>query len=151
MTRIVVVPQLAQGAVALPGGLILLDHGVIGGTDDPAVAAGHVLAAHAAAIRTDPLETVLRQAGLRTTFRLLTTGDIPADALRASADATVAAAWSDDLPTQLSASFAQANVPSGPYAGTTGADLIETSSADQSFREILSDGDWVSLQNICNS
>ncbi|MDP5358769.1 MAG: hypothetical protein NWR52_01250, partial [Paracoccaceae bacterium] len=32
--RIVVVPQLAQGAVALPGGLIVLDYGVLQGSDD---------------------------------------------------------------------------------------------------------------------
>ena len=83
--RIVVVPRLAAGALALPGGVYLLDQGLLQQTDDPAVAAGYLLAARVASDRYSPLEELLRDAGLPTTLRLLTTGDIEDAILQATA------------------------------------------------------------------
>ncbi len=156
VTRVIVVPQLAQGAVALPGGLIVLDYGVLQSSDDPAAAAGFILASRAAVIHHDPLERLLKQEGLGTTFRLLTTGEIPREILRDNAQALL-----QDVPTladpdQLRNMFAAASIPQSPYLAVAdartgnmpdlGADPIE----GQPVPLILTDSDWVSLQNICN-
>lgn len=156
-TRIIVLPNLPPRALALPGGLIALDYAVLQSADDPAAVAGFILASRAAVIHLDPLERLLQQAGLGVTFRLLTTGDIPAGILRDHA----AALLSGDgpvAPTEvLRDSLAAAQIPQGPYLALADRfsgnmpDLGMDPLAGQPVPLILSDSDWVSLQNICNS
>jgi hypothetical protein len=154
--QIVVVPTLDQGALALPGGLIVLDYGILKLSDDPAAAAGFVLASRAAVVHMDPLEELLKKAGLGITFRLLTTGAIPPDILRANAQALLDA----DAPVPdarlLRTALADAQIPQAPYraaldrrSGST-PDLGEDPMADRAVPLILSDSDWVSLRNVCN-
>lgn len=154
--RIVVVPQLAQGAVALPGGLIVLDYGVLQGSDDPAAAAGFVLASRAAVIHMDPLERLLQEAGLGVTFRLLTTAEIPSSILRDNAQALMQGEAPLADPDLLRNLFAAANIPQSPYLAAADArtgsmpELGDDPMQGQPVPLILSDSDWVSLQNICN-
>lgn len=154
--RIAVLPRLAEGALALPGGLILLDAGVLAAADDPAVAAAYVLAARAATGGDGPLGDLLEDAGLGTTFRLLTTGDIPDPILRdaALAGGTHGAAAAD--PRKLRSALAAAQIPQAPYL--TAVDRLTGSMPDLGTDQmdgrvaplILNDSDWVALQNICN-
>ncbi|PJI84962.1 hypothetical protein BC777_2956 [Yoonia maricola] len=156
VTQIIVVPDLRQGALALPGDLIVLDYEVLQLSDDPAVAAGFILASHAALADVDPLESLLRQEGLGTTFRLLTTGEIPSEILQSN----VAALAQNDVttpdPGRLRRVLADAEIPQGPYLTTIDArtgtmpDLGTDPLAERSIPLILQDSDWVSLQNICN-
>ena len=154
--RIVVVPNLAQGAVSLPGGLIALDYSVLQVSDDPAAVAGFVLASRAAVIHLDPLERLLQQAGLGVTFRLLTTGEIPNDILRDNVQTLVLGDAPVANPDVLRASLAAASIPQGPYLAVADArtgsmpDLGNDPMAGQPAPLILTDSDWVSLQNICN-
>ncbi len=155
-TRIVVVPQLSQGAMALPGGLIALDYGVLQVSDDPAVAAGFVLASRAAVVHMDPLESLLKQAGLGVTFRLLTTGEIPGDILKDNARALVEKDAPQADPDILRDILEAANIPQGPYLAVADArtgsmpELGGDPMDGQPVPLILTDSDWVSLQNICN-
>jgi len=149
-TQIIIVPQLASGAVAIPGDLIVLDHNLLQGTDDPAVAAGYILAAHAHREQMDPLEQVLKDAGLAVTFRLLTTGDIPTNILQSNANAIAASPWIDRPANMLDPVFEAADIPSAPYAAVVGIALSSDTQEGQSHAPILDDADWVSLQNICN-
>ena len=48
--QIAVVPQLTAGATGLPGGLLIIDQSVLQHVDDPAAAAGFLVAAHAATL-----------------------------------------------------------------------------------------------------
>lgn len=150
-TQIIIVPQLPSGAVAIPGDLIVLDHNLLQGTDDPAVAAGYVLAAHADRVDMDPLEKVLDDAGLAVTFRLLTTGEIPTDILKANANAVATGPWVDRAAGKLGPLFAQAAIPSAPYAAVVDIQIPPDEAEGQSQAPILDDADWVSLQNICNA
>lgn len=156
MTRIVVVPQLSRGAVAIPGGLIVLDHDTLQSSDDPAVTAGFVLASHASRQQTDPLEDVLKRAGLGTTFRLLTTGEIPQAVLQTNAAMLLGSAASMPDEGLLRASFTAAQVPHEPYLavatarGDVTSDAITAVAQPADYPSILDDSDWVSLQNICN-
>jgi hypothetical protein len=155
-TRIVVVPKLAQGAVALSGGLIALDYGVLQASDDPAAVAGFVLASRAAVIHMDPLEALLKRAGLGVTFRLLTTGEIPDDILRSSAQALLDAPAPIPDAEILRNILAAASIPQGPYLAAADArtgnmpELGDDPMEGQVVPQILTDSAWVSLQNVCN-
>lgn len=151
-----VVPSGPDRAVFLPGGLIVLNRDLIEDTDDPSVVAGHVISAAAQLRVEDPLVSLLKSSGIGTTVTLLTTGDIPADALRAYAEVRFAAppvSVPDDVLLDL---FGAAGIPSTPYAyavdvsGETTLGLIEADPmAGQTPPDILSDADWISLQGIC--
>jgi hypothetical protein len=155
--QIVVVPEGFQEAAYLPGGIIVLNRAMVEGSEDPAIVAGYVLSALAARSLADPLETILTEAGLRVTLRLITTGDIPPDTLRAHAEALVAGPQRD-LPDALMLEwFEAAQVPATPYAQARAtADrplsaLIDNDPMAQTSNPlILSDGDWISLQGICS-
>jgi len=125
-------------------------------SDDPAVAAGFILAGRASALHMDPLEALLQQAGLGTTFRLLTTGEIPDAILRENAAALLASPAPAADPDLLRQTLAAAQIPQAPYLAATDArtgnmpDLGQDPLAGQEIPLILTDSDWVSLQNICN-
>lgn len=155
-TQIVVVPKLSKGAVALPGGLIVVDYGVLRASEDPAAAAGFIIASRAVEGRMDPLGAILDQAGPGVTFRLLTTGDVPGDVLRNAADLL---ATGDALPVDsdmLRDRLVTAGIPQAPYLAVADArtgtmpDLDDDTLASEDARLILTDTDWVSLQNICS-
>ena len=152
--QIVVLPEGLAGPLYLPGGIIVLPQELLETTEDPAVAAGHVLATVASREEADPLDDLLRESGFGTVLRLLTTGDIPTDKLQAQAAhlATTPAPRADD--SVLLEHFASAGVPIGPWAratdpnGAASAVLVAAEPA-ATAGPVLSDGDWVSLQGIC--
>ncbi len=156
-SQIIIVPKLTQAALALPGGLIVVDAAVLQLSDDPAAAAGFILASRAAIIHMDPLENLLKQEGLGTTFRLLTTGSIPDVILDQNAQNLVTAQAPKPDPDTLRDMLAAAKIPHGPYRAAS--DLHSGSTPDlgtdpmegQPVPVILTDSDWVTLRNICNS
>jgi len=155
--QIVIVPDGPDRALYLPGGLIVMTRDLVEDTEDPAAVAGHVLAALGQGQAEDPLVAVLEHAGLGATVKLLTTGDLPSEALRGYAEALLTrrpAALDTD---RLIAFFDAAQVPSTPYAyarDITGESTLALIEADpMAGREaplLLSDGDWISIQGICN-
>lgn len=154
--QILVLPSGLDQPVYLPGGIILLTQEMVEGTADPYVVAGHVLTAALSRAEADPLEPVLADAGFSTTLRLLTTGDIPSEALQDYATKLVISPPPRAGAEVLGPGFETARVPLSPWAysidptGETVIDLIEADRlSNQDLPIILSDGDWVSLQNIC--
>ncbi|SMY08771.1 hypothetical protein [Flavimaricola marinus] len=154
--QILVLPGGLNQPVYLPGGIILLTQQMVEGTSDPSVIAGYVLAAALSRTEADPLEPVLADAGFGTTLRLLTTGDIPTDALQNYATKLVISPPPRAGADVLGPGFETAQVPLAPYAyaldpsGETVIDLIEADRlSNQDLPIILTDGEWVSLQNIC--
>lgn len=155
-TQIIVVPDLVQGAVALPGALIVVDFGLLRASDDPAAAAGFILASHATRMQADPLGRILQEAGLGITFQLLTTGDLPPETLQAAAQAFVSPRAVQIDPEQLRALFAAKQIPQAPYLAVADArsgtmpDLGDDPLEITDLLPVLNDSDWVSLQNICD-
>lgn len=154
--QVVIVPGGPDTALYLPGGLIVMNRDLVEDTEDPAVVAGHLLAAASQLGQEDPLAPLLRHAGLMTTVRLLTTGDLPSDSLRSYAEdlLTDPPGRADD--NMLLPLFEAAQVPSTPFAyavdvtGESTLGLIEADPmAGRSTPLILSDGDWISLQGVC--
>lgn len=151
-----VVPSGPEGALYLPGGLLLLNRTVVEDHDAADVAAGYMLAAAEQASHIDPMELLLQEAGGAATLHLLTSGKIEDDVLRDYAEtllATPLPAPNSDL---LLDRFATAKVAASPYAyavDVTGESTLELIEADP-YRgveapRLISDGDWISLQEIC--
>ncbi|WP_322895420.1 MULTISPECIES: hypothetical protein [unclassified Yoonia] len=155
--NIVVVPDLPQGALAVPGGLIVLDAGLLQAADDPAAVAGFVLASRAAIGNGDTLEPVLQEAGLAATFGLLTTGDLPREVVQRHADDRLANPAPDASISDLRQAFAAADLPYRPYLtlaaarNVTPPDLGQDPLDGQATPPIMTDSEWISLQNICNN
>lgn len=154
--QILVLPGGLEQPVYLPGGIILLTEEMVKSTNDPAIIAGHVLASALSRTEADPLEPVLADAGFNTTLRLLTTGEIPTEALQNYATKLVISPPLRAGADVLGPGFETAQVPLAPYAyaldpsGETVIDLIEADRlSNQDLPIILTDGEWVSLQNIC--
>lgn len=156
--QIVVVPGELPQALDLPGGIIVLDRGMIEQAAEPAVVAGHVLAAIAERTSPDALAPVIEDAGLMATFRLLTTGNVPAGVLETHAARLVAAQPVLPPVATMVAIFGRAGVPVGPWAAAVDPDGVVSAPlraadplAGQAGVPVLSDDDWISLQAICRT
>jgi hypothetical protein len=154
--RVVVLSGGVQMSEHLPGGLILLNRALVEDYEDPAVAAGHILAEDQAATDLDPLGRLLREAGVFSTIRLLATGNLSSATLDAHAEALTAAPSPRPADAALIDRFAAADTPSTPYAYSldiTGEATLALIEADPvaigAGRPLLADGDWISLQSIC--
>lgn len=154
---IVVVPATLRGAIRLPGPIIVLGEDLIEGQATPEVAAGYILAAQANALSNDPMLAALRHAGPRATFHLLTTGTLTAKSLAGYGEVLLASAVPRPEDDALLAYFTRAGISSEPYARSldpTGESVLGLIEADP-FRTaapepVLSDREWLALQEICD-
>jgi hypothetical protein len=153
---LVVLPDAVTGALALPGGELLVGRALVEDHETPEVLAGHVLAARVRAAAEPPLAPLLRHAGPVATLRLLTTGHLPAEVLPAYAETLLVERPAEPAAEPLLAAFAAAEVSSQPYAyarDVTGETMLPLIEADpmrgRQPEPLLPDGDWVALQGIC--
>jgi hypothetical protein len=143
-------------SASLPGGIILLSRHLVEDRDGPETAAGYAVAERLRANLDDPLVPLLRHAGLLATFRLLTSGTLPAAAVDGYAEAALLAAPLTLPDPLLLDAFRAAGVASSPYAyalDPTGETVLGLIEADP-FRAakpppVLPDAEWISLQSIC--
>ena len=156
--QILVVPGALPQALDLPGGIIVLDRAMIEEAVEPAVVAGHVLAAIAERRSPDPLAAVIEGAGFAGTMRLMLTGDLPGDVLEAHAARLVAAPQVLPPVATAVAVFSRAGVPITPWAdavdpeGRISAPLRAADPmAGRAGVPVLSDDDWISLRAICRT
>ena len=156
-TRIAVLPGAVSGARALPGHFVVLGRDLVEDHESPDVAAGFILAARLRSEASDPLIDLLHWAGLRATFRLLTTGDLSAGDILGYGEVVLTQPPAPVADASLLAAFAQAGVSARPYAyasDPSGESVLGLIEADP-FRTVpaaepvLADGDWVALQGIC--
>lgn len=154
--QILIVPEGVTQAASLPGELILLNRAVVEQADGPEVAAGFALAERSRALAQDPLVPLLEHAGLLSTVRLLTTGFLPEGAVDGYAREFLVTPPAPLPDEPLLAVFEAAGVSSAPYAyaldptGETTLGLIEADPMrGKTPTPLLPDGDWISLQAIC--
>ena len=146
-----------SGAAHLPGNVILLGRPLIESSSGPEAAAGFALAEAMRAAEQDPVIAILRHAGLRATFRLLTTGDLPAASVEGYGETLLRAHPAPVDDEALLEKFRAAAIPSSPYAQTldpSGEATRPLIAADPfrdkpSDRPVLPDDIWVGLQEIC--
>jgi hypothetical protein len=151
-----IIPDAAQPTLMLPGRKMLLNRRLVEDHDLPDVAAGYMLAALANPANTDPLEKLLRDSGTGASFQLLTTGKLDDATLSDYAETLVTSDTDQAQSKALIDRFTAAKISTSPYAyaiDVTGETTFHLIEADP-FRgtpspQLLSDGDWISLQAIC--
>ncbi|MEP5761674.1 MAG: hypothetical protein ABJ327_20645 [Litoreibacter sp.] len=157
LERLAILPTDARNMVLLPGQILTLSQTLVEDFDTSDVVAGYILAGIETAKEGDPLKPLLVASGIRATFQLLTTGEIDQSALRIYSEKIMRE--NDTFPEDaaLLPAFEAANISTQPFAyardfsGETVLGLIE---ADH-FRTgtpkaLLSDGEWISLQAVCD-
>ncbi len=140
----------------LPGSTIVIGKNLVEDYEEPDVVAGFIVAERLRAAQNDPLEKLLRHAGVWATLRLLTTGALDDDSLNRYATHLLTSPRPPLSHQALLDAFKDTRVRSSPYAyaldisGETTLGLIEADPfAAQPPAAILSDGDWLRLQGIC--
>ncbi|WP_299986264.1 hypothetical protein [uncultured Ruegeria sp.] len=154
--KIVILPAGLPDSLSLPGGTVLLNRALVEDHEDPAVAAGYVIAARARATQQDPLDDLLNRTGPTAAFRLLTTGELTPKIVDTYTEEVLSGPQPQLDDGDLLAVFAQAALPSTPYAyalDITGESVLGLIEADpmagRTLEQVLPDRDWVRLQNIC--
>ena len=151
-----VMPAGIDRPLHLPGDVIVLPRSLIETSTGPEAAAGAALVEGLRAKATDPMISLLTYAGLRATFQLLTTGDLPEAALTGYG-AHLMAAVPEALPDQsVLPAFKTAQIPASAYAffldpaGAATAGLIAGDPyKGLSPTPLVPDDDWVALQSLC--
>mgnify|MGYP005996090867 FL=1 len=158
MDSLVVLPGGVRDTAHLPGGLILINRAILEDYEDPDIAAGFILAESVRTRGSDPLRDLLDHAGLWAALHLLTTGNVPDDALQAYAEDMITRDQRPVSNAALLRAFEGTHLRSTPYAyakdvtGETTLALIEADPrASQGSQLVLSDPDWVRLQGICGN
>jgi len=155
--RLVIVRGGVREALRLTGGTTLVNADLVEDHDTPEVVAGAIIAADLQAGARDPLDRLLRHAGLREVLRLLSTGSLSDDALRAHADRLLTSPPALPPDAALIAGLERRQLRAAPYAyarDPTGETVLGLIEADPFARRadlppILSDADWLRLQGIC--
>lgn len=156
--EIVVVPHALSGARALPGGVVALGQNTLTGPDTPEVAAGAVIAAQLAQEGEAPLHALLGWAGMGAALKLLTTGDLPAEAVQGYGAVLLSEPPELPEPEALLSAFKAAGVSSTPYAyarDPSGESVLGLIEADPfkgapAPRPVLEDAEWLALKEICS-
>lgn len=156
-SQIAVVPDALKGGLRLPGGLTVLGRDTIEGPDTPEVAAGYLIAAATQARARDPLLHFLNWAGVGTSIRLLTTGNLPTKDIKGYGASLLRNPPEPLPPKALLQAFDDAGVSSTPYAfarDPSGESVLRLIEADPfkgapAPRAVLDDSEWVALQEIC--
>lgn len=154
--QVIILPAGVHAAAHLPGGIVLLNRALVEDYEAPEVAAGFILAERQRAADNDPLHSLLSFTGLRSAFGLLTRGTLPAQSLDSYAEHLMTTTPELLSTEPILRRFAAAGVPTTPYAyalDLSGESVLELIEADpmrgREQVQLLSDGDWVRLQNIC--
>ena len=146
-------------AAHLPGRLVVVGRGLLERLDSPEALAGYLLAEALAAETADPLNALLVHAGTRATFGLLTTGNLPVEAFSGYAAQRLAQPMAVPDPAHLAARFDALGVPVSAYALSLpeSAAPLAQALADQPVSgprqtaRLLSDGEWITLQGVCQN
>ena len=157
--ELLVLPEGLELTAHVPGRVVLISRKLLEDQDGPDAVAGFILAERLREDAEDSMLDLLRAIGLRATFGLLTTGDLPAASLAGYGDLVLTRDRKPVDTADLLARFAEAGVPATPYAkvldptGGATADLIagDPYAVTPPPEPVIADGDWVTLQGICSN
>ena len=152
-----VMPEGVEAPLHLPGDVIILPRRLLEQANGPEAAAGAALVERLRSRVTDPIIPLLDHAGLRATFQLLTTADLPDDALRGYGEAVLRATPEPLADATLIAAFEAAQVPATPYALALDPDGTRLGglAAGDPYKglapsPLIPDESWVALQGLCD-
>lgn len=143
-------------AFHLPGGTILLHRSLVENFEDGNVLAGFALVEGLRAGNHDPLAEVLAESSLLAVIQFLTTGSLPNASLDHYAEQILSQSPEIVETQDVLALFKEKGIPTTPYAreldpsGSVVGPLVAADPfADTLPPTLLSDGDWISIQGIC--
>jgi hypothetical protein len=156
--RFAVVRGGLENVLRLPGGTMLIPSRLVEKFEEPDILAGHVIAAYLQAEAQDPLDRLLAEAGPMASLRLLTTGQLPDETLRAHAQSLIETPPAPPSEAAMRDGFTHWQIRPTPLATADDAQADAMSPADQDPPAsdesppppILRDGDWLRLQGICS-
>lgn len=151
-----VLPNGVDQPLILPGDVIVLPRKLAESSAGPEALAGAALVENLRETARDPMVPLLEFVGLRATFQLLTTGDLPEAALQGYGEALLRATPQPVPDATVLAAFEAAQIPATPFAlavdseGKMTAGLIEGDPyKGLSPTPLVPDDEWVALQAIC--
>ncbi|WP_179379524.1 hypothetical protein [Jannaschia marina] len=147
--RLVVLRDLPQPALTLPGGILALSDSVMVVQDDPDVAAGHALAAVAAARAASPLADFLDEMSFVNLVQMLTTGETPDRAVVAHVERLLLSEPDLPDPGVLRPLFDASRIAWSPYARATGQP--EGDATPSEMPPAMDDTRWQALREICSA
>ena len=152
-TRIEVLPSALSTTQHVPGGTILVSHTLVEDFETPDVLAGYLIAESIRREELDPLERTLRHAGLSGAFRILTAGELKTETLKTHAERLITEKPPAVATDQLAARAKSLGVSLAGYASANGGDteaaLRDLQPASATSALLLSDSDWLALQQVC--
>ena len=153
---IFIVPDGIKTTINLPGNILLANRNLVEDFEDPDVLAGYLITEKIRSKTFDPIEEMLQNMSLISTFRLLTTGLVKKETLMDYADYLVTKPQETIQSVEIIRTFHEKQLSLIPYAeaiditGEGSLDLIEAEEIRTSpVKTSLPDANWVSLQNIC--
>lgn len=156
--QVIVLPTTAQTTAHLPGNIMVVNRSLVEDFEGPEVLAGFLLTENLRQNTRDPVLRLLEEAGLMATLRLLTTGEINNSHLRAHAASLLTTPPAPVDTGALLERFEQAGVSTEPFAyaldlsGESVLHLIEADPMRGQLRApLMSDQNWILLQEICGS
>jgi hypothetical protein len=142
----------------LPGRQIALSETLLAEQDGPDLIAGIALAERIALEQRDPMIPLLDYVGLLPTFQLLTTGVLPQEAVAGYTATLLGQPRAQIAVDVLMPRFEAAGVATTPYANTIdpGGERLRKMVEEDPFGTVappplLSDEDWIGLQDICTN
>lgn len=154
--HLVVLRHGLDRVIMLPGRLGVVGDTLIADQDGPEALAGHLIAAELSAEANDPMSQVIRRVDFFDVLRLLMSGSLPEMALQGIGEEILATSPARPDDKMLLSALAKAQLPSSPYAETlpdTAAPPVTLLDGDpfltEAYPPILSDRDWVTLQQLC--
>ena len=150
--RIVILKMGSRPSLHLPGGNILLNHSLVREHDGPQVLAGYALLERADEDEQSAAVDLFQTIGLRETIHFLANGEISDKALELFADKRLFGPYVEPNDTNLIDLFEVANIQHRYFSHVSNNPelaAIPDIPADQTD-PILSDADWVALQEICS-
>ncbi|MGL4238959.1 hypothetical protein [Tabrizicola sp.] len=152
-----VMPEGVERPLHLPGDMIVLPRRMIEEANGPEAAAGAALVERLRSRARDPMIPLLEFAGLRVTFGLLTTAELPNGALDGYGEAALRATPADLPDSTVISAFEAAQIPLTPYAVAVDPDGLTTGTLVSndpykglSETPLISDEAWLALQGICS-
>lgn len=153
-----VLPEGVERPLHLPGDVIILPRQMIEQMNGPEAAAGAALMERLRSRQSDPMLPLLQHAGLRATFQLLTTAELPSTAIAGYGEAALRDTPQPVADDAALAAFEAAQIPVSPYAvavdpdGTVTGGLVERDPyKGLAPTPLIPDESWVALQGICNA
>lgn len=148
--RVVVLSGGPVRSLSLPGNMLLLHRELIEAAEQAEVPAGYLIVEAQRAAEAPPLASLLDQSSLWTSVKLLTTGEIDEESLKHYAESLPLVGG--EMPLGISQAFISAALTPQPYLddlefrGTPLPDIADQVSVPE---PVLSDAQWIRLQDIC--